>query len=355
MKAGRRQDGLAIPLALLLLVALGLLGAGLLVLAEREATTARASVAVARTRVAAQGVVAVAGDGLTRDTLPAGLLWRPAQVLGGRSHGLQFGAEVRPLGGEWTLLSGWARIGTVRPPVEAARMLWALRPLARIGATPAVLVHGGALVEAGDAVVDGSDLLSEGEGGSGTACAPYRSRLDSVFPVPWLPPSLRVDATTDSLPSLGLLGPGALRARVADRIAGTLSPQPVVDSGVCADAPDNWGSPTDPEGPCGGRRVTRYASGDITLEGGEGQGLVLVEGSLTLRGGAVLAGLVVVRDTLRLGSGARITGLVRVGGPVVLGSGSLIRGRACPALLALEAAPALSKPVVVPGGWLRPF
>jgi hypothetical protein len=102
--------------------------------------------------------------------------------------------------------------------------------------------------------------------------------------------------------------------------------------------------------------VALYAPADLVVDGGEGQGLLLVDGSLTLAGGAVFAGMVVVRDSLTLLPDARISGLVRVGGAVTLGSGAGLRGRACAALLALQGRPELYRPIRVPGGsWIRPF
>jgi hypothetical protein len=102
--------------------------------------------------------------------------------------------------------------------------------------------------------------------------------------------------------------------------------------------------------------VALYASADLIMDGGEGQGLLLVDGGLTLAGGAVFAGIVVVRDSLTLLPDARISGLARVGGAVTLRSGAELRGRACAALLALQGRPKLYRPVRVPGGaWIRPF
>lgn len=192
-----------------------------------------------------------------------------------------------------------------------------------------------------------------------TACAPYRAVLDSLFPGASLPPTSADPApdTARPLPSLGLLGPRELERRVATGSAGSITPTPALDGGgACLDRPENWGSPRDPSGPCGRRRVVRFVGGDLTLEGGEGQGLLLVRGSLSLRAGAVFAGLVVVSDSLTLEGGARLVGLARTGGPVRLGSGTRVLGRACPPLLALDAVPALRRPRPAPGGpWVRPF
>lgn len=356
------RSGVAVPLVLVLVVALGLLGAGALALAQREATAARAAVAWTRGRLVARGVARAVAVSLTADALPPGALWTPVPLSRGSTQGVEYGVELRALGPEWTLVAGWARGSPMGGRAEEAALLWSLDPVARVAAMPAVLVHGGPLVRAADAVVEGTGVTRAGEGGSTTRCAPWSAALDSVFPSGWLEPTA-LDPEPDSqrvLPALGLLGPDELGERVPDRATGTVTPLPVEELGMCRDDPDNWGAPTEPDGPCGGRRATRYVEGDLVMVGGEGQGLLLVEGSLTLEDGAVFAGLVVVRDTLRLDSGARITGFARSGGPAVLGSGALVRGRACPVLLgldgALDAAPALGGPLPAPGGaWIRPF
>lgn len=349
---------MAVPLALVLVVALGLLGSGVLALAQRQATTTARAVAWTRSRIVVRGVVRAAAASLADDGPPRGALWAPVLLASGQTDGVEYGVEWRALGAEWSLVSGWARGGPGAGRAEEAALLWSLDPRARVGAAPAVLVHGGPLFRSLDATVEGSPVTETGEGGSSDACAPWEAALDSIFPTGRLEPAVR-DLAPDPvppLPSLGALGPAELEDRVAGRVEGTVTPGPVEDPGGCRDEPGNWGSPTDPDGPCGNRRVALYAPGDLVLDGGEGQGLLLVEGSLTLEEGAVFAGLVVVGDTLRLGPGTRITGLIRSGGPAVLRSGARVRGRACPALLALDVVPALGRPVPARGGaWIRPF
>lgn len=72
----------------------------------------------------------------------------------------------------------------------------------------------------------------------------------------------------------------------------------------------NWGEPADPGHPCARHFPVIYAQGDLELLGpGRGQGVLLVDGDLTLRGGFVFHGLVLVRGSADLGpEGDRLEG-----------------------------------------------
>lgn len=90
-----------------------------------------------------------------------------------------------------------------------------------------------------------------------------------------------------------------------------VTPAPVATGGVCDRArADNWGDP-DGAGACAHFAPLIWARGDLEIRGGTGQGMLLVDGDLTLSAGARLAGVVIVRDDLRtLGTGGTILGAV---------------------------------------------
>jgi len=77
---------------------------------------------------------------------------------------------------------------------------------------------------------------------------------------------------------------------------------PTVSGGVCntGDA-SNWGDPlhTNPAlAPCQNYFPIVYAQGDLHISGGEGQGILLVEGDLTVTGGMTFYGPVIVKGSL---------------------------------------------------------
>ena len=74
-----------------------------------------------------------------------------------------------------------------------------------------------------------------------------------------------------------------------------LAPLPVAAGGVCIDGPANWGEPADSASPCSTRAPVVYAPGDLTIEGGRGQGVLLVDGRLVITGPFAYSGQIVVR------------------------------------------------------------
>lgn len=85
---------------------------------------------------------------------------------------------------------------------------------------------------------------------------------------------------------------------------------------VCATADDwavprfNWGDPYNPGGACGSYFPVIYAKGDLIIEASDyGQGILLVEGNLTFKGGFEFFGPVIVRGTvLTEGTGGHFVG-----------------------------------------------
>ncbi len=107
-------------------------------------------------------------------------------------------------------------------------------------------------------------------------------------------------------------------AALANKIipSGTTIPSagPVVVGSTCSKGiPTNWGeiSRTVPATPCETFYPIIHALGDLHVTGGEGQGIMLVDGDLTLSGNFWFSGIVIVRGTLRTsGSGAGVVGAV---------------------------------------------
>jgi hypothetical protein len=90
-----------------------------------------------------------------------------------------------------------------------------------------------------------------------------------------------------------------------------VTPAPVVAGGACdRTAPGNWGEPGG-SGPCAAFAPLVWARGDVELRGGMGQGLLLVDGDLTLSAGTRFAGVILVRDdVVSQGSGGTVFGAV---------------------------------------------
>lgn len=89
---------------------------------------------------------------------------------------------------------------------------------------------------------------------------------------------------------------------------GAYAPAPAVLGNECNTALDaNWGGSPQHTGPCADYFPVVRIAGDAILSGGEGQGMLLVDGDLTLGGGFQFAGVVIVNGTLRRTEGPNPT------------------------------------------------
>lgn len=124
-------------------------------------------------------------------------------------------------------------------------------------------------------------------------------------------PSLLVDSLVgdSTLHNFGQATYATLAARASRVLVGQLpriGPSVTGTPGMC-DLSDslNWGDPIPGGslGACDGFFPIIHAPGDLTLTGGRGQGILLVDGSLIIGGGTEFTGLVVVLGTLSNGAG----------------------------------------------------
>ena len=86
---------------------------------------------------------------------------------------------------------------------------------------------------------------------------------------------------------------------------------PVSVGSVCSgDDLYNWGDPLDPTAPCGNYFPIIHITGNAKIQsGGVGQGILLVDGDLDLRGNFVFFGIVIVQGSVSTqGSGNRVYG-----------------------------------------------
>ena len=102
---------------------------------------------------------------------------------------------------------------------------------------------------------------------------------------------------------------GATFAQLAARAtitipAGNYSTEPVVTNGVCNKTVlTNWGDGDNPAAPCGNYMPIIYASGSITLNNTQGQGILLVNGDLNVQGSYQFYGIVIIQGDLKTAGG----------------------------------------------------
>jgi hypothetical protein len=116
---------------------------------------------------------------------------------------------------------------------------------------------------------------------------------------------------TDSLTTFGDATFDDWRSLATKRITGgTRRIEPSISSGACvkSDA-NNWGSPLAPTGPCGGYFPIIWVEGNLSVNGVQGQGVLLVNGDLDVQGGFEFFGPVLVKGTLNTqGTGGHFNG-----------------------------------------------
>ena len=119
---------------------------------------------------------------------------------------------------------------------------------------------------------------------------------------------------------------------------------------------ENWGAPEDPSSPCSDYFPVIHRPGPLTLTTGTGggQGILLVDGELTIEGNFHFYGLVIVKGEIQMKGNVQITGAVIAGAQLQSEPGDLIRYSQCAVALVLEAAGEEAAPLRS-RGWLQMF
>src|SRR5581483_7732006 len=79
---------------------------------------------------------------------------------------------------------------------------------------------------------------------------------------------------------------------------------PVVTNGQCNEAVlTNWGDGENPTQPCGNYWPIVHITGDATINGVQGQGILLVDGSLSVQGGFQWFGITIIQGQLKTAGG----------------------------------------------------
>lgn len=374
---GKRESGVALAIVIFVLLALVGLGHTALYVASQEWLIARAAADRTGVRHAAEGAAALlAATWETRRYRWLGQLEAVPGASGRLENGFRYETWVRRVGRELYLIesTGFAEPAGVR--VQVGRVVWALDPVARLAALPAALTSGGEVIIEDQAQVDGERVALPPPGWAGPPCDSLGAVIDSLYPTGQTA-GLAVSAETavaappggvqgaPSILKLGdipavALGPVDVERLVAlaeRRAAGSTFPSAVVAGETCdTRAPLNWGAPGDPLGPCGTYFPLVAGDGDLTLVGGEGQGVLVVDGDLEIRGDARYAGIVLVRGRLVLGDSAFITGFALADRGATLGGNARLEASACAALQALARSEDLQRAFRIPeGNWIPLF
>jgi len=334
----KRVEGMALPLLLLILLAITAVGHATLLLARRELISVWAFRHAVRAEKAAEAAVDLAFRGLEAP-LPSRMPGVGSRVLSGETEdGLGYSGVLRWLDQEFFLLEG---TGTSRGWGGERRrggVGWIMFPEARIGAFLAGAEIGGVLRTAQEGRLEGGDVPAVPEHWPPAACEPYARAIDSLFPSGTLPPTAplaeegpRGEGAGAQIPNLGLLtGPRLLEWSLegADGFSGS--------PGASRGCPGSSGP------------VFAGTERAVDLNSGRLCGILAVEEDLQLRGSARFQGLALVGGDLVLEGDAAVEGIVRVAGDLVLEDRSALQARACPVFWALDHLLELQRPIPVP-------
>ena len=250
-----------------MLLALSALAHGTLLLARTEEATSRAAARVLRERALGDAALAAAvraGPPRGSDTL---VTWAALEGRVVALDGTSMTARWWRLGPESWLVTAGVEAGR---RAENGRLVWALDPLTRVRSVEAVLTVGGGSAPSIDGSIDGSAALAP-DSLLSADCAALQDDA-SLRPGGW--PAVLVTPDPEAPPLLGLLSLDALSVRIPVRVEGSGTPRPVEVAGRCDPAdPWNWGAPGGSLSDCAEHFALRAAVGDLSVEGGEGQGL----------------------------------------------------------------------------------
>ncbi|MFV2005815.1 MAG: hypothetical protein ACC667_00120 [Longimicrobiales bacterium] len=351
-----RRRGALLPTLLLLIVAVTLLGHGALVLARAQLDVSIISRALLIARLSAEGgLVQAMAD--SANWLPEKPPWRPQAVQEGALGTFgRFQVTVTAIDPELELWIGRGEHAAQAGTYLVGRLAWRLAPARRLAAAEAVVMSAGPLSTAVGATVSGADLNRRPLGWTEEDCAPFDEEVTWAVPAGRLEPWAALAVDSGAVPPLGLMDWSVLADRSRNMPSGVITPRPVEFAAMCrVELAANWGDPTR-MGSCRHHYVLVTTADDLTLAGGGGQGVLVVDGSLFLEGVSRFAGVVLVSGDLNLAQGARIDGLVRAGGSVSLSDSSRIVGSGCAVLAALGRIDALRRPVAIPdGAWVGPL
>ena len=360
--------GFAIPLTLMVLLAATAFGHLLYYLARQELTVAGAERDLLIARLAAEGGVRLAVDSAGRAL--AAIRIGDSTVVEG-THGQRGAYRVtgHRLTRELYLLAAEGRAdGAAR--AKAGRLTWALDPGARLAALPAAVAFRTDLVLANSATIDGDRVTAPPLAWGTTECAPHLPLADSLFPggvvadgAVWVPPLATLEPARRRLKGdldppalhLGVLSPRDL-TELADITLGVPGGRARVHlgSGCPATAAGNWGTPLSPAGGCGTYLPVVVVRGSLEVTGGEGQGVLVVDGGASFSANATYAGLVLAAGDVRLADDARVVGWIRSGDRVLLEGRARVEASACAGLRALSHAGLRTMRALPAGSWLEP-
>ena len=324
MRHARNEDGMALAIAIFALVVIGALVAGALFVGMQEhrvgLNTVKSQQAFSAAQEGAQLQVVNWLDGGYNTILVAGSTTFNGELADGTGW---YRGVVRRLNNELFLVEseGFSADDATRQKVG---LLVRVRPL-QIAINSSLKTQG-AIKIGGSSQINGNDNLPPGWSGCPATGAPQPgirtsdiSKIDveggTLEKYVDGSPLLMEDTAINkqSLTTFGDTDFADLLALANKIIPGRGQPwkiQPSTTGGACNISDlENWGDPLNPTAACGQYFPIIYSQGDLSVNGVQGQGVLIVDGNLSVRGGFKFYGPVIVRKRLSAtGTGGHFNG-----------------------------------------------
>jgi hypothetical protein len=310
------RPGFALLISLLMVMALAAVGAAMLAMATHEAEVAAAMTERSRARASAEAATRAALVGWS--TRRHRTLSRGDAVVVEGSGGADTTVVVRRVDATLFLVEAAVRIP--RHPFPAAvRAIALVRTLdtepISAGFRAAVMVESEAVIHRGQ--VSGGDACGRQPAVAGVMAPTVVVDSEAVVSGA---PGIAIEELP-ALPSAELfVSPFVEHLATITLPGGSVSPRPEAGAGGCVPDSLNWGAVA-VASPCHDHLPLIRSSADLEVRGGEGRGLLVVDGDLVLDG-FLFHGILLVRGRVTVGQGTAIRGAVRAGGLTLL-DGSL--------------------------------
>ena len=328
----RSREGFALVMALGALVIIGTLVAGSAFVVMQETRLGRNQLVQGRAFAAAEyGLNKIQADWDKTPNLQMnnGAMFDTTYLIAGQGS-----ARVRytRLNNEtfWIVSEGRVGVGNAADPksmaIKRVNAILRLR-VPSVRANGAITTSGNIRIQGSSNVVGANTMPPGWIGCDATAAnkagivAPPTATVDIQKPtqVAGTPQVLRDSLAADSLTYIryGDETWNSLQAQANIVIPANSNPaqiQPAAANGSCAKSATNWGEPSRLAGSvaeCYNYFPIIYAAGDLILNDGRGQGILLVDGDVQINGTFIWTGLIVVRDDFNKGNGnATVMGAV---------------------------------------------
>ena len=356
------ERGMALLLSMLAIVVIGALVSGTFFAGRMEMVSGRNSVYAVQAAEAAEAGLAAAfspWDRAWNDYAVGVDQDQPPVLISGPTR-VQYTTTVRRMQGGTYLIRSVGQKLDQSGNVLATRMLAKIGKLVPAGSATvdAAVTTKDAVTVSGNTVVDGHDTVPTGwdpnacgapNDAAGIQTGSTVSTNGTTHVIDGEPPTVQNDTTvTDATfqgPFYSFLSSRSLTITNANPPATT----PTASSGVCNKSDIyNWGEPRrDAPGVAAIEEcqdyfpIVYFGAGTLKLQGGYGQGILLVAGDLWMSGGFEFVGMIIVLGEVRTtGTGAKVTGAVLsnnfYGEQSTLGGDPALRYSSCAIGAALE-------------------